>query len=243
MERNSEYTKKIWEMKIPIIFKIPSRDLQIQIPASRISYLPQIYAQIDEILERIDQPKLDYSKTWCSFENKSLKWHLPIGLLYDQNRNVFAPWTLILNESNCPSDLFIWDSDNCLYDIFMSSFKEADYIRYGSIKKVMGLALNDTTSLWEAIAKGDHDQYFKIQDTLIKQDEQWKSIPIRFYYKGQMIRQLVKIQDTLQDVLSLLDIAPQKLISHSVVLEPDTPIEWLALNFAYSDSFVHIVII
>ncbi|KAJ3271036.1 autophagy protein 5 [Terramyces sp. JEL0728] len=119
----------------------------------RISYLPQIYKQIDETLESIDQPKLDYSKTWCSYANKGLKWHLPIGLLYDLNRGVFAPWTVTLNESDMPSDLFIWDSENCLYDIFMSLYKEADYIRNGSIKKVMGLALNNTTDLWDALMK------------------------------------------------------------------------------------------
>ncbi|KAJ3253024.1 hypothetical protein HK103_001034 [Boothiomyces macroporosus] len=80
-------------------------------------------------------------------------------------------------------------------------------------------------------------------DTVVKSEEQWKSIPIRFYYKGQIIRQLVKLQDTLQDVLVQLEIVPEKLLAHSVELELDTPIEWLAFNLSYADSFVHIVII
>lgn len=111
---------------------------------------------------------------WFSFENVSLKWHYPLGLLYDlfsgaapsqatgsgpEGRNALEenggtlPWRLTLHFTDWPAEQLInMDADGrVLHDAFINSVKEADFLRNGTAKGIMSLSKDDSTQLWKAV--------------------------------------------------------------------------------------------
>ena len=111
---------------------------------------------------------------WFSFEDISLKWHYPLGLLYDlfsgaapaqapgaaaddgdtsERKGGTLPWRLILHFTGWPSEQLInLDAEGkVLHDAFINSVKEADFLRNGTAKGIMSLSKDDSTQLWKAV--------------------------------------------------------------------------------------------
>jgi autophagy-related protein 5 len=98
-----------------------------------------------------------------------LKWHVPIGLLYDlyaspsspspsittnhDPHNRQLPFRLVCHFSDYPSDqLVLLDEElKALHDAFINSVKEADFVRNGTAKGIMSLSKEDSTGLWDAV--------------------------------------------------------------------------------------------
>ena len=112
---------------------------------------------------------------WFSFEGVPLKWHHPIGLLYDLFSGAIPafpqadryssgastssgsanplPWRLMLHYSGFPSDQLVQldEEGKALHDAFINSVKEADFLRNGTGNAIMKLSKDDSTALWEAV--------------------------------------------------------------------------------------------
>ena len=67
--------------------------------------------------------------------------NLAVGLLADLYRPAQLPWRLVVG----PGDE--WH----VGDTFLNGAKEADFVRRGSAKVIMGLSMEDTTALWNAV--------------------------------------------------------------------------------------------
>ena len=117
---------------------------------------------------------------WFSFENVSLKWHYPLGLLYDlfsgaapsqapgassqdsnsaEEYSSTLPWRLTLHFADWPAEQLInLDAEGkVMHDAFINSVKEADFLRNGTAKGIMSLSKDDSTQLWKAV----QDRRFK----------------------------------------------------------------------------------
>lgn len=127
-------------------------DSSNQLILGRLSYFCNYYSLLDEYLINIGQKPLDYTQTWISYNKVGLKWHYSVGLLYDLH-NSPAVWNLEIHETGYPDDIFRWDHENCMFDLWMSMIKEADQLRNGSIAKIMGLSTSDHLKLWSSIEK------------------------------------------------------------------------------------------
>lgn len=149
--------------------------IQIRIP--RLSYLPFILERVHAFYRSyVLDTGIPITEAWFDFQDLPLKWHYPVGLLYDlfsgaehsdgkggQNKSggeagalelpETIPWKLTLHYTEYPFDqLFqIDDQGKVLLDAFINSVKEADFIRNGSAKTVMGLSKNDSDALWKAV--------------------------------------------------------------------------------------------
>ena len=110
---------------------------------------------------------------WFSFENVPLKWHYPLGLLYDlfsgaapsQNpsstppeqtsaeEESSLPWRIILHFTEWPDDQLVRldPEGRVVHDAFVNSVKEADFLRNGTAKGIMSLSKGDSTQLWKAV--------------------------------------------------------------------------------------------
>ena len=111
---------------------------------------------------------------WFSFEDIGLKWHYPLGLLYDlfsgatpsqalgadpedgnasQDSGRTLPWRLILHFTDWPTEQLINldEEGKVLHDAFINSVKEADFLRNGTAKGIMSLSKGDSTQLWNAV--------------------------------------------------------------------------------------------
>lgn len=104
-----------------------------------------------------------------------LKWHYPIGLLYDLYAGADPatkssdadyssgsgtgdplPWQLVLHFSNWPNEELVrLDADGMvMHDAFINSVKEADFVRNGTAKGIMSLSKDDSSGLWSAVQDG-----------------------------------------------------------------------------------------
>lgn len=130
---------------------------------------------------------MQFNDGWLSVDEVPLKWHYPVGLLYDlysghepfasveQVENTLTSvinstsilqdpdstnpsnqsnrtWKLTVHFSDWPDQLVkLDDAGRFLHDTFINSVKEADFLRNGTGKVVMGLSKDDSTQLWEAV--------------------------------------------------------------------------------------------
>lgn len=113
---------------------------------------------------------------WFAFEGVPLKWHYPVGLLFDlyagidpatKTSSTFDveshadessfPWRLTVHFSDWPvEDLVRLDAHGMVMtDAFINSVKEADFLRNGTAKGIMSLSKEDSSGLWKAVEHGE----------------------------------------------------------------------------------------
>ncbi|KAI8602890.1 autophagy protein Apg5-domain-containing protein [Dissophora ornata] len=194
----------IWEGSIPIqlswdLAEVTGYSLKhiepLLIEAPRCSYLPILTGQArNHISARHAQLTSDDSEVWYEYEGIPLKWHYPIGLLYDihvlQAEAVQGaggvqplPWKVTMHFEDFPSDKLIksLSSDSC-QDYFMSMIKEADYLRNGTTKKVMNMSKSDQTQLWDGLWSNSYDLFWGMNQKLVLNDGTIaRNLPIRIY--------------------------------------------------------------
>ena len=96
-----------------------------------------------------------------------VKWQYPVGVLYDicvsRNGTIHGQggWelALVVNRPSVdalPPPLAIDSSthDAILQPLYLSSLKESDYSRHGSIKRVLSLPKEDQEALWASVSQG-----------------------------------------------------------------------------------------
>jgi autophagy-related protein 5 len=127
-------------------------------------------------------PTVSPSSGWFSFEGLPLKWHHPIGLLYDlfsgaapalspaarytktnatqAEASSPLPWRLVVHFSSYPSDQLVQldEAGKAVHDAFTNSVKEADFLRTGTAKPIMALSKDDSTALWDAVVSSKLSQ-------------------------------------------------------------------------------------
>ena len=137
--------------------------LQILLPRLHAFFLPSL----------IDTETIPYDG-WFAYEDVPLKWHYPLGLLYDlfsgaapfqastqesnneistEEDNNQLPWRLIVHFADWPEQTLVQpDAEGrVLHDAFINAVKEADFLRNGTAKGIMSLSREDSKALWNAV--------------------------------------------------------------------------------------------
>lgn len=180
--------RRIWNGQLPLEIRLAPTDCRtysesepylIQFP--RLSYLafllPRLHAFFAPKLINPDTPA---NEAWFEFENVPLKWHYPVGLLYDihsgaepadlgrklavetsqtsslpdpEGPSSTLPMKLVLHYSEFPTEHLIQlDLEGrAMLDSFVNAVKEADFIRNGSARTVMGMSKEDSDNLWKSV--------------------------------------------------------------------------------------------
>ncbi|TKY86101.1 hypothetical protein EX895_004926 [Sporisorium graminicola] len=78
------------------------------------------------------------------------------------------PWNIRLRLSKPPTDRLHSNSglESCKTS-FMSMIKEADFVRYGSTKKVVNLRKQEQDTLWDGVVSHDYDVFWSIANKLV----------------------------------------------------------------------------
>jgi autophagy-related protein 5 len=156
-------------------------------------------------------PDVTPKDAWLSYEGVPLKWHYPLGLLYDlysgaepayppdtdpdpsapshklettEEERRHLPWRLTVHFSDYPAEQLIPldDEHKHLHDLFIHSVKEADYLRTGTGKTVMFLSKEDSTQLWDGVKSHDFALYNPINQKLLNpQGVNLRHLPVRLY--------------------------------------------------------------
>lgn len=188
-ERIASLQSKVWSGSLPLEIRLAASDCRtydasdpylIQYP--RLSYLAFLLPKLHAFFApSLINPDVSANEAWLSFEDVPLKWHFPLGLLYDlfsgsepvnlgkqekeesvslshatveQNVGIAPiPWRLTIHYTEFPGDQLIQlDADGrTMQDSFINGVKEADFVRNGSARTVMSLSKDDSDRLWKAV--------------------------------------------------------------------------------------------
>ena len=184
--------------------------LRTQISFHRLSYLPLLLPRLYDFFSPLlisDPSMVSSADGYFTYESVPLKWHLPVGLLYD----IYAlssvdpensappplPFKLTLHFSHTSSSppgtpgvttsakkvmpSFIAPTPLALHDAFINAVKEADFLRSGTAKPIMSLSAADSKLLWSSIEGHDRSMYSRVHGSLLPSEGQFRNIPLRLY--------------------------------------------------------------
>ncbi|KAF9580039.1 autophagy protein 5 [Lunasporangiospora selenospora] len=272
--------KVIWDGSIPILFsdngvdlpaKSPNASLLIEAP--RCSYLSQLTSRVLHHFCGPAHGPDEEAELWFDYNGIPLKWHYPIGLLYDIHGLQAAtrsssesplPWKVTAHFRDFPADKLIRRQavDSC-QDYYMAMIKEADYLRNGSTKRIMNMSKADQMQLWDGLQSNNYDQFWSMNHKLLANEGTIaKSLPVRIYLPDNcpIIQEPVSPLDndgqprTLGQILHMAvpDLFPlddgesptaATALIHGVVPDLSASALWIAQNLSYPDTFLHIVIV
>ncbi|EYE99636.1 autophagy protein 5 [Aspergillus ruber CBS 135680] len=201
--------KTVWDGKLPLeIVLAPSESRSYDqtdpylIACSRLAYLPSLLPRLRAFFSpSLIDPNSHSHDGWFSFEGVPLKWHYPIGLLYDlyaeadpasskgsksdeAGETASGPhsWRLTVHFNDWPhEELVQLDAEGVVInDAFINSVKEADFLRNGTAKGIMTLSKEDSSGLWEAVQDVDLPSFQRISNILLP-TQPFRSVPIRFF--------------------------------------------------------------
>ncbi|KAG9609078.1 autophagy protein 5, partial [Aureobasidium melanogenum] len=199
--------KKVWAGSLPLEIRLASADCRtydetdpylINVP--RLSYLAFLLPRLHAFFApQLIDPSIPFQNAWLSFENVALKYHYPIGLLYDlfsgaapsnpeddgtEDVEELLPWKLVLRYSEFPDEqLMGLDGEGkVLKDCFVNAVKEADVIRNGKGNVYMGLSKDDSDNLWQAVQDHNLAKFNTVHNKLLNPPgTPLRNIPIKIY--------------------------------------------------------------
>ncbi|PYI05727.1 autophagy protein Apg5 [Aspergillus sclerotiicarbonarius CBS 121057] len=203
--------KAIWDGRLPLQISLASSESRTYdqtdpylISCPRISYLPSLLPRLKTFFSSsLIDPSSPPHQGWFSFEGVPLKWHYPVGLLYDLYAGADPaskegadtdlastadedplPWCLVVHFSDWPKEELVRMDANwmVMQDAFINSVKEADFLRNGTAKGIMSLSKEDSSGLWEAVCDVDLPSFQRISNILIPPPSQpFRNVPIRLF--------------------------------------------------------------
>eukprot|EP00123_Amoebidium_parasiticum_P020763 comp5595_c0_seq1/m.1503 comp5595_c0_seq1/g.1503 ORF comp5595_c0_seq1/g.1503 comp5595_c0_seq1/m.1503 type:complete len:283 (-) comp5595_c0_seq1:131-979(-) len=275
MSEDREISQMVWDGIVPIVFTLASNEVTSEEPpapyyvlAQRCSYLTLVTDAVQRhFTNSISIPDCD-DEIWFEYEGIPLKWHWPIGVLFDLYGNPNKlPWPITVHFQCYPEDEILHCQSKEVVEAHLTScIKEADCLRNGSAKRTLEFQPKHWKQLWEGLRKGRYESYWEINKKLMARDDNQsiKNIPFRLYVKNQNVQRdpfsplhVDGRQKTLGDMLCELrpDLFPPgstspnateqpkaKLLIHGVNASYDTPVLWMSDNLSHPDNFLHIIL-
>ncbi|KZV71148.1 hypothetical protein PENSPDRAFT_743297 [Peniophora sp. CONT] len=182
------FRRLVWEGTVPLEIRVDSKELPANsnrglevyfVQAPRVTYLPLLVPELKRFLSDIvfdeEAARVMNEEDWWfeSEEGAPLKWHWPIGLIYDNHSTVQStkpvpaqkgtPLRLVLHLASPPTDkLLLAPSADACKQAFMGQLKEADFLRWGSTKRMTGLRKAEQDGIWEGIKEHNFDDYWRV---------------------------------------------------------------------------------
>ncbi|KZT18160.1 hypothetical protein NEOLEDRAFT_1080863 [Neolentinus lepideus HHB14362 ss-1] len=183
------FRRLTWEGTVPLEIRVDAKELPANsnrglecyfIQAPRVSYLPLVVPEVraflmDVVFDENGGRVVKEEEWWFERDDGGLvKWHWPIGLIYDTYTTSLSPSAatsssgptplkLVLHLASPPTDkLLLAPSAEACKQAFMGQLKEADFIRWGNTKRMTGLRKQEQDGIWEGIREHDFDTYWRI---------------------------------------------------------------------------------
>ncbi|XP_063709568.1 autophagy protein 5 [Culicoides brevitarsis] len=268
MASDREVLREIWDGNIPVCFQLDpdeeglqkSESFYLMIP--RLSYFPIVTEKVKKHFLRFVPNEYQDNEMWLSYNGTPLKWHYPIGVLFDLfnvGEDSTLPWALTVHFTKFPDDvIFRCPNRETVEAHFMASLKEADVLKHrGTV--MQNMQKKDHTQLWLGLVNDKFDQFWAVNRRLMEQgsdqEGDFKHIPIRCYNEDGTYRQKLVTpistsaengagqKRTVQDLLNEFSTPVRKAVSaktHGITLPEDTPLQWLSEHMSYPDNFLHI---
>ena len=253
-----EVVQEVWAGRVPTVFTLAEQEEQepcyVMLP--RMSYLPLATEKVSKHFST--HSSAEDTQMWFSYGGTPLRWHLPIGLLYDlttlcPSQPASLPWQVTVHFSQFPADqLLPCHSRDQLESVFMSSLKEADQLKHSG-KIISQMQKKDHNQLWSGLSSDKFDQFWAINRKLMEGDsDTFRHVPAKFYWAGRednespafpaVVQKLVSPGLTLEEMLVSLGWEGARCVLQGIEPDMKTPLLWLARHLAYPDNFLHIII-
>ncbi|KAL4233061.1 autophagy protein 5 [Mactra antiquata] len=262
MSEDRGILRSIWDGKIPVCFTLSQDEIIAEKPepiyqmVPRITYFPLVTEKISKHLAQyIDKEK--QGEMWLECDGVPIKWHYPIGVLYDLlGSSGSLPWKLTVHFQDFPDDEIMHClSRDVVESHFMSTLKEADALKH-RCNVINGMQKKDHKQMWTGLCHDKFDQFWPINKRLMEHtgDDLFKYIPFRIYQNDlPFIQKLFKPQSeeghehTLDDLLKfavpeLMESTDNTIFIHGIEVPLHSPLLWLSEHFSYPDNFLHICI-
>ncbi|VDD76110.1 unnamed protein product [Mesocestoides corti] len=125
------------------------------------------------------------SSYWLAFDNIPLKWHYPVGLLFDMFGSPSRlPWEISIHFDDYPSDILLAPpvSRSAIESIFLATLKEADQLKHrgpGGQGPVFGRLLpQDQRNLWNGLLQHRFDLFWSINKRFMQGTPVQSSLPL-----------------------------------------------------------------
>lgn len=267
MANDREILREIWEGKIPVRFTLyPDEVYELQQPdefylmVPRLSYFPLVIDKVKKHFIRYVSNDKNDQEMWLEYDGQPVKWHFPIGLLFDllvgTGPDLGLPWHIVVHFEKFPeTQIFRLNSKDLVEAHFMACLKEADVLKHrGQI--VSSMQKKDHNQLWSGLQNDKFDQFWAVNRKLMEvsgEVDHFKYIPFRIYdIEGFYKQKLVKpVSDegqrkTLNDLL--MEIYPKratsvKVLTHGMFPPLNTPLQWMSEHLSYPDNFLHLCLV
>ncbi|KAK8739600.1 hypothetical protein OTU49_003420 [Cherax quadricarinatus] len=162
MAEDREILREVWDGRVPVCVQLASEDCStlsapdpyyLMIP--RLSYFPLVMDKVRKHFLRFTAQELQDAEMWLESDGTPLKWHYPVGVLFDlQCGGSALPWCLTAHFSHFPEqDLIRCQTREVVESHFMSSLKEADGLKHrGQI--ITNMQGKDHKQLWMGLCNG-----------------------------------------------------------------------------------------
>lgn len=260
MANDREILREIWEGKIPVHFKLSADETDVEpeeifLLIPRLSYFPLVTDKVRKHFLRFVSNELQDGEMWMDSNGTPLKWHYPIGVLYDLlvGTDGSLPWDVTVHFSKFPEDILIPCLNREVVEAhFMSSLKEADVLKHRG-QVVSAMQKKDHNQLWLGLVNDKFDQFWAVNRRLmepIPDQDGFKHIPVRCYAEDGTYQQKLVAPSTtagqkrtLQDLLDEFSTPVKKAVearTHGVTVPETTPLQWLSEHLSYPDNFLHL---
>ncbi|XP_070581357.1 autophagy protein 5-like [Ptychodera flava] len=267
MADDRDVLRDIWEGRLPVAFRLSADEVNVMeqpepyyLLVPRLSYLTLVTDKVQKHFKKYTDED-NTTEVWFDFEGQPLKWHTPIGVLFDLYASKSAlPWNITVHFQNFPEDeLISCKTKEVIESHFMSCVKEADCLKHRG-QVINGMQKKDHKQLWMGLQNDKFDQFWAINRRLMEHtaDEPFKYIPFQIHQiDGPAQQCLFKPVTDDGDPLTLKDLMRQ--VKPDVITESgemtciiriqgvdpplDTPIQWLSEHFSHPDNFLHISLI
>ncbi|CAM4925853.1 unnamed protein product [Rotaria socialis] len=204
---DKEITRELWQSHLPVCFILADEDKNkmnrsespepLYLMLARHSYFPCFIEKIHRYYCNYfkNDPNdttnnMNLANLWLEYESIPLKWHYPIGVLYDlyvsslSSISSHVPWQIIVHLSKFPEgEIIRFPDKESIEAHFMSTIKEADALKHrGQI--IEDMQKRDHQQLWNSLLQDRYDGFWKINNKLMTYTDNlqyFRYIPFRIH--------------------------------------------------------------
>lgn len=272
MADDKEVIREIWEGRLPVCFNLsPDEVTTIEQPepcyllVPRMSYFPLVTDKVFRHFQKAsNQDNID--DMWLAYNGQPLKWHYPIGVLYDLHTSEELPWNITIHFKRFPEkEILKCHGREAVEANYISAVKEADSLKHRS-HVMNSMKSVDHKQLWLGLCNDKFDQFWSVNKRLMERvnSEPFRCIPLRIYQSDGVVLQ--KMFKTVSDNAKLLtfgdfvkacipfvltdknsdipEISTQcKILIQGLSPPLTTPMQWMSEHLSHPDNFLHIVLL
>ncbi|XP_054714207.1 autophagy protein 5-like [Uloborus diversus] len=267
MAADREVLREVWNGQLPICFRLASEEIYtLQQPepfylmVPRLTYFPLVTDKVQKHFSSHVKDEAVGSEMWLDYDSQPLKWHYPVGLLYDfYGADSTLPWNVTVHFQDFPEKELIHCSNKAaVQSHFMATVKEASALKHRT-QVVQSMVPKEHKELWHGLEKDKFDQFWAINKRLMENpgEQSFKYIPFRIYQPGvSLVQSLIKPLNEAGEVNTLRDLLKNavpsifeeigtkyKVVIHGINPPLEMHLQWMSEHLSYADNFLHIVIL